>query len=81
VVAQLGRERLQPWRSIRIGGAELHDGGTGEPELRGNASADSPSRSELLVELERLAPWPASLASPALSSEEEQNLRAMGYLD
>ena len=81
VVAQLVRPGHRPWRSIRVGDVELLDGALGEPVRRTDASAESPPAQELFAQLERLAPWPVVSVTPALSPEEERNLKAMGYLD
>jgi arylsulfatase A-like enzyme len=86
VVAQVRSERKYLWRSYREGGYELRQLGTRPPELYG-AEGMSPQdakkiRTRMHDVLKRVAPWRKSQEPESpLTQEEEDALRALGYLD
>ncbi|UCE87223.1 MAG: sulfatase [Deltaproteobacteria bacterium] len=77
------------WRAIRDGRYELREtqpGGLALRDLeRGGASlapdAEPEVRSRLGAALRELAPWASAGAPPALSEQDREGLRALGYVD
>ena len=73
------------WRSFRQGDYELRQVSGGRPVLHSGGDASTARNDPVYVRMERdlrrNAPWPEKREQRPLSQEEQNALRAMGYLD
>jgi arylsulfatase len=84
VTAQVTRKGRH-WRSYRKGDYELRQASGGRPVLRSGGDSTLARNNPIFVQMERdlrsSAPWPVEGEQKPLSQEEQDALRAMGYLD